>query len=207
MSTTTPDVTEHAKTPKQRDRRDRILRAARSAFAERSFHDVLVDDVARHAGVGKGTIYRYFPNKESLFFAVIFDGIEDLKRSIASSVPTRCEPEAAIRELIGVLVSFFSKNHFFFRLMNIEDSKVGGEDTPNRKKWQQERGKLIDAIALLLERARDAGALASIYPRTEAQILMDMVRSVLRYNRDRLSVRQMSDEISRIYLYGIRQGR
>jgi AcrR family transcriptional regulator len=191
------------KTAKQRDRADRVLEAARHAFAEKPFHEVLMDDVARHASVGKGTIYRYFPDKESLYFAVIFDGIEELRRRIGSSLPTGDAQEKTVRDLIGTLVSFFRQNRFFFRLMSIEDSRFGGEDKPNRRRWHEERKKLIDAITQMLERARDTDALVVAHPRTDAHILMGMVRSVLRHNEEKLTVQQMSDEIARVYLCGM----
>ncbi len=190
------------RTPRQCDRVAGILDAARQAFAENAFHDVLMDDVAKEAGVGKGTIYRYFPDKESLYFAVIFDGVEDLQRRIQSTLPDRGDMEGTIRDLVATLISFFRQNRFFFRLMNAEDNKVGGGDNPNRRQWRQKRGQLIDAVAQMLERARDTKALNVVYPRTDAQVLLGMVRSVLRYNEDNLSVQQMADEIVRIYLHG-----
>ncbi len=194
------------KTPRQCDRVACILQAARQAFAENAFHEVLMDDVAKEAGVGKGTIYRYFPDKESLYFAVIFDGVEDLQRRIQTTLPDRGDVEGTVRELVATLVSFFRQNRFFFRLMNVEDSKVGGGDNPNRRQWGRKRGELIDAIAQMLARARDTRALNIRYPRTDAQILIGMVRSVLRHNEDNLTVQQMADEIVRIYLHGTRRG-
>jgi AcrR family transcriptional regulator len=190
------------RTPRQHDRLTCMLRAARQAFAEKPFHDVLMDDVARKAGVGKGTIYRYFPDKESLYFAVIFSGIEDLQSRIREAIPSQGNLEKTLRELVCTLASFFRQNRFFFRLMNIEDSKIGGGSNPNHRRWQQERNQLIDAIAEMLMRARETDALHVVYPRTEAQLLFGMVRSVLRYNEDNLTVGQMSDEIVRIYLHG-----
>lgn len=205
MSTSVFNPPKLPKTPKQCDRVACILRAARQAFAENPFHEVLMDDVAREASVGKGTIYRYFPDKESLYFAVIFNDVEDLKRRIQSTLPAQGNAEDAIRELIPTLISFFRQNRFFFRLMNIEDSKVEGGSNPNRRQWHQERSQLIDAVAQMLERARDTDALHVIYPRADAQVLFGMVRSVLRYNEEGLTVQQMSDEIARIYLHGIQR--
>ena len=198
------DIVKSCRTPKQQERLDRILKAARQAFAGSEFHEVLVEDVARSAGVGKGTIYRYFPDKESLYFAVIFDGIRKLRGQIESAVSSQADAEGAIREFVLTLVTFFRRNRFFFRLMNVEDDKVGGADTPNRKKWERERGSLIGGIATLLEQANKRGGIRVIHPKTEAQILMGMVRSVLRYNPDRLTITEMSDEISGIYLEGMR---
>lgn len=189
-------------TPRQRERMTNILQAAREAFARHPFHEVLVEDVARAAGVGKGTIYRYFPDKEHLYFAVIFDGINDLKERIQTALPAQTDPETSIRELVFTLISFFSENRLFFRIMNIEDSKVGNQGSPNRQRWEKERGKLIDAIAQMLVQYK--GPLCVLHPRTEAQILMGMVRAVRRYNPDNLTAAQMSEEVAGIYLHGLR---
>src|SRR5258708_7876939 len=59
MSSTTPD------------RRARILAAADSLFAGRSFGEVRMEDIARGADVGKVTIYRYFPTKAALYLALL----------------------------------------------------------------------------------------------------------------------------------------
>src|SRR5262245_5393350 len=48
------------------DKRQRILAAATAVFAERDFHRVQVSEVASRAGVGKGTVYLYFPTKDAL---------------------------------------------------------------------------------------------------------------------------------------------
>jgi AcrR family transcriptional regulator len=202
MPTSLLTVQKPPRTPRQHDRVACILRVARQSFAENSFHEVLMDDVAKKAGVGKGTIYRYFPDKESLYFAVIFNDVSDLKQQIQFTLPSQGNAEDAIRGLIILLISFFRQNRFFFRLMNIEDSKVGGGSNPNRRRWHQERSQLIDAVAQMLERARDTDALEIVHPRADAQILLGMVRSVLRHNEENLSVQQMSDEIARIYLHG-----
>ena len=63
---TTPDT----QTPKPlradaRRNRERIIAAARTVFAERGV-EAQMDDVAREAGVGVGTVYRHFPHKEAL---------------------------------------------------------------------------------------------------------------------------------------------
>jgi AcrR family transcriptional regulator len=60
-----------------RRNRDKVLHAAREAFAE-SGYGVPLDEIAARAGVGPGTVYRHFPAKEALFQAVVTARIEDL---------------------------------------------------------------------------------------------------------------------------------
>ncbi|WIM98076.1 helix-turn-helix domain-containing protein [Actinoplanes oblitus] len=72
-------MTETAR-PLRRDaqrNRERILHAAHDVFAARGFAATL-DDVAQHAGVGVGTVYRRFPTKEALIEALFADRLEDL---------------------------------------------------------------------------------------------------------------------------------
>jgi AcrR family transcriptional regulator len=60
-----------------RRNRDRVLEAARAAFAVEGSHASL-DEIARGAGVGAGTVYRHFATKQALFEAVVLDRIGEL---------------------------------------------------------------------------------------------------------------------------------
>ena len=57
--------------------RERILAAARELFAEQGL-TVTLDDIARHAGVGVGTVYRRFPDKEQLIDALFEDRLGEI---------------------------------------------------------------------------------------------------------------------------------
>ncbi len=68
-----------AKAPRAdaRENRARLLEAAEKLFAERGA-SVPIDEIARQAGVGPGTLYRHFPNKETLFKAIVLERLEGL---------------------------------------------------------------------------------------------------------------------------------
>ncbi|HEX4865705.1 MAG TPA: helix-turn-helix domain-containing protein, partial [Acidimicrobiales bacterium] len=77
-----------------RRNRELILAAADKAFAEEGL-GVPVDEIARRAGVGAGTLYRHFPTKEALFEAVLvahLDGITERARALAE----REDPDEAL---------------------------------------------------------------------------------------------------------------
>ena len=74
-----PDRTKTAERPLRRDaqaNRERIVAAARDAFAARGI-EVSVEEIARGAGVGMGTLYRHFATKEELVDAVLEDAFEE----------------------------------------------------------------------------------------------------------------------------------
>jgi AcrR family transcriptional regulator len=201
MSTMASQVA--TETPKQQDRRGRMLKSARKAFAESDFHKVLMEDVARDAGVGKGTLYRYFPDKESLYFSVIFDGIHGLKHRIRESLASGDTTETRIRTVGDTLISFLRQNRYFFRLMNIEDSKAEGGQNPNRRQWHMERAGLVEAISDVVARGQQDGSLEVVDPETDAHILLGMVRTMIRRRGSQLGKSEMVNEICRVYLHGL----
>ncbi len=67
------------------ERREAILAAALDEFSARGFADARLDDVAVRAGVAKGTIYLYFPDKESLFQELVRTMLTPIVGAIAAA--------------------------------------------------------------------------------------------------------------------------
>ncbi|MBN9039025.1 MAG: TetR family transcriptional regulator [Rhizobiales bacterium] len=55
-----------------------IMRAARTVFAEKGYHDALISDIAERAGMVEGNIYRFFTNKRDLLVRVVEDWFEEI---------------------------------------------------------------------------------------------------------------------------------
>ena len=71
-------VIQRRKNPKEREREQRqndIIDAARKLLAHRDFIEISMEEIAREVGLGKSTLYLYFKNKESLYFAIVLRGI------------------------------------------------------------------------------------------------------------------------------------
>ncbi|MHA6626987.1 TetR/AcrR family transcriptional regulator [Pseudonocardia sichuanensis] len=129
-----------------RRNRDRVLAAARRAFAEHGFA-VPLDDIAAAAGVGPGTVYRHFPTKEALFEAVSLARVQELAAD-ARSRADAADPGAAFAG-------------FLDRVMEEADAK---RDLPDALAGAGAAGvaeavaEMRDALGALLSRAQDAGA-------------------------------------------------
>lgn len=86
-----------------RRNRDRLLEVASAAFAAEGLA-VPLDEIARRAGVGPGTLYRHFPAKETLFEAVLHDRLRRLTDS-ARALRRAEDPAAALLDFISQLVA------------------------------------------------------------------------------------------------------
>ncbi|MDE2741659.1 MAG: TetR/AcrR family transcriptional regulator [Gemmatimonadota bacterium] len=186
------------------NRKKLILEEAARLFSAKRFDEVLMDDIAHQAGVGKGTIYTYFADKEELYFAVVFEGIRRLNEQLQRKANRQQDPEKELRRMVHAIVSFFSQNRFFFRLMSQEDGKSEGGRGENRKRWREERRIQLTAIETVLQNGAEEGVFSVENPKVEAAILRDMVRSVMIHSRG-LNVEAMVDTIMRIFLQGVRK--
>jgi AcrR family transcriptional regulator len=132
-----------------RRNRDRLLEVARDAFAQEGV-GVPLDEIARRAGVGPGTLYRHFPTKEALLEAVVQDRMRDL---LASARQWGEEDDAA--------AAFFGFVDHMVRQAapkrDLVDALIGaGVDV--RAAVAEPAARLRDEIDRLLTRARRAGA-------------------------------------------------
>src|SRR6478736_6104517 len=88
------------------ERRGAIIEAAMDEFIARGFAATRLDDVARRAGVAKGTIYLHFKDKESMFEELIRTAIVPLVMRLSSSPP---QPGASVRDMVEGFAENFIK--------------------------------------------------------------------------------------------------
>ena len=135
-----------------RRNRDRVLEAARSAFgAEGS--DVSLDEIARRAGVGPGTVYRHFASKESLFEAVVFDRIGELVEE-ARVFADDPDPGRAFAFFVERLGREGARKRDLVEALADDGIHLQLEEAPIVR-------ALTEALAVLLHRAQHAGAVRS----------------------------------------------
>jgi AcrR family transcriptional regulator len=86
------------------ERRQELLRAARDVFATKGYHDAKIDDIVAAAKVAKGTFYLYFPDKRSVFSALVDLLFQRLGAAILK-VDTRADVEAQVKHNIRAIVA------------------------------------------------------------------------------------------------------
>jgi len=84
-----------------------------------------MDEVAERAGVGKGTLYRYFANKETLFNELVRQRLEELERKTKTILDGEDDVLTMITKYVRVYFEFFDRNQQLYRLIVQERLDIG----------------------------------------------------------------------------------
>jgi TetR/AcrR family fatty acid metabolism transcriptional regulator len=108
--------------PRADKRRSQILAAAVELFSKRGFYETGVEDIARAAGISKGTIYNYFDDKRTLFMATIEWSLRELTDALSRSVQGIANPVHKLETAMQTYLSFFQRNRNLYRIIFIHRS-------------------------------------------------------------------------------------
>src|SRR5437764_14589921 len=165
MSTTEASAETLLARPKRADARrnyEKVLAAAREAFAEGGEATAL-EEIARRAGVGIGTLYRHFPNRQALLEALYVNEVEEVCRSAAQF--EGAEPWEALNGWFERLIGYLAtKQALAHELLNYLDRDAA--------LFRESRASLFAAGEPLLKRAQDAGV---VRPDVQFSDVMHMV--------------------------------
>jgi AcrR family transcriptional regulator len=154
--------------PKRADARrnyEKVLTAAREAFAEGG-ESTALEEIARRAGVGIGTLYRHFPNRQALLEALYVNEVDELCRS-AEGLAGR-DPWEALDAWFERLIAYMvTKRALAHELLNYVDQDA--------QLFKVCRSSLFAAGEPLLKSAQDAG---EVRPDVEFSEVLQMVMGI-----------------------------
>lgn len=189
------------------DKHDLIRRSATNVFSRRGYYDSTMEDVAREAGVGKGTVYLYFPSKQAL--------LEDIFRYAihlyVDAVDAMCEDQRGLRAqlegIVGHVLSMAYENRqaagFFL------EGSTGMSD--EFKGWVMSiKRMLLDRYVRVLEQAHHRGEIqpvdAEVWAHLIAGGINSLVTTVLWGDgvRGRAEHRQLAHRVVEAWWQGLR---
>lgn len=180
-------------------RKEQILTVTTHHFARFGYQDTDLQVIADELGIGKGTIYRYFPTKETLFRAALDRGLAGLKELIDQKIPPGSDPLAGFASAIEAYLGFFREQPELVELFLIERAVFPGRSKPayfiqreqNSARWSEvfrhliRQGRVrpgnidgvLNAIGDLLYGTMFANHLAGrdVSPKEQARDILDLV--------------------------------
>jgi AcrR family transcriptional regulator len=185
-----------------------ILAAAEALFTSKRFHEVTMDDIATAAHVGKGTIYRYFADKDALFQRIAVAGYEQLAEMIQDTAGDNTPFEDQLQQVLAAIANVMMRKHQLFRLIHTEASRMTSFRGAMRSGILQRRKLLIKGLTSLFQRGIDDGKMrGDIPPEIIASTLLGMTRGFLWHSRDDHKDPPPLDDLMSIFLNGVAQDR
>src|SRR5262245_2447395 len=157
---------------------DKILCAAARLFASHRFHEARMEDIAALAEVGKGTVYRYFKDKEELYLALLDRAAVGLRDRLRDAVAGACGLREALVAVVGGVSHYFEEQpHLFDLIQHAEAMQRPGQQFP----WQRTRNETIGLVKDLLGAGVRAGLFAIDDVELAALMLLGGLRGVYRF--------------------------
>jgi len=158
--------------------REKILEAAKKAFAQKGFHGVSMEEIARNAGVKKALIYYYFPSKEDLFFEVWQRSVDEMEESILKPLEGEGNFAKKLKALLKSYVDFVRSRSDTLRLVERERfyrEEDGGIWSKIRKRYRE----LLAKVAGMVEEGkREAEVPGDIDSMATAQFILGSLSTV-----------------------------
>ena len=180
------------------------MASAERLFAAGRYHEVTLDQICHKAGVGKGTIYRYFEDKEDLYYQVILSGLDELVESIQQVGQQECDPALGLRGVVQRVADFYGERRALFQLMRSEQLRRSTRKKGLHKQWRQKTSKMVDVIAGFVRDGIEKGIYSAAFPPSgAAHMLMAMVRSGL-WRLDEMPDKDWPEAVVRLFENGLR---
>src|SRR3954451_3584371 len=184
------DATDHPLRKDAERNRQRILEAARELFAARGL-GVTLNDVAHHAGVGVGTVYRRFPDKEMLIDTLFQEQLDEWARIYEEGLHDP-DPWHAVVSTHERALELWAHNR------GLKEILLGSPHASERA--TQQRAQLHPLAAKLIERAQAAGEVRADATTQDYGVVLMMVGAVMDAAED------LSPDLWRRYLRIALQG-
>ncbi|MEA3470354.1 MAG: TetR/AcrR family transcriptional regulator [Thermodesulfobacteriota bacterium] len=160
-------------------KREKILKAAGLVFSKKGFYRATMDEIAKEAGVAKGTLYYNFPGKSKLFAATVTEGMEE----IIGQVENEIESDLPFKEHLRYLI----RSNFLLYLKYSDLSKIvfneltSGIDDEVLEEIEKVRVRYIDFVSDLLRQGQARGYLKEIDTRLAAVGIVGFLDSLCNY--------------------------
>jgi AcrR family transcriptional regulator len=138
------------------DRERAILETAERLLAERSLHEISVDDLARGAGISRPTFYFYFASKEAVLLTLMDRLVEEARRGVALAFLAR-DPPGVLRQGLGAIHETFREH----RAVTLAAANARASSAEVRELWARVMEAFVLETTAAIEAERERGAAPS----------------------------------------------
>jgi AcrR family transcriptional regulator len=156
-------------------RREEILCAARRIFARKGFAAGIMEDIAREAGIAKGTIYLYFRSKDEVFRALLAHDMRQLKETMFVRLDQAPTLKEKIRAFLLTRLENVEAKREFFRIMDSEQLHLA----MTRHQFRDFLHGPVEKLAAAIEEEMNAGRIRRVDPLKTSWLVADALRGAI----------------------------
>ena len=159
------------------ERRRELLKAARKVFARKGLAAAKIGDVAAQAGISYGLVYHYFPEKESLFAAVVEESVAGWETLVATAREQPGSPWDRLSYLCSQMISGVQEEPDYVLVM-VRAFTEDAAPPPVRASLERYRTQIYEQLTAMIEEGQRAGEVAPGAPSDLARVLMAVVQGL-----------------------------
>ncbi|HWQ76723.1 MAG TPA: TetR/AcrR family transcriptional regulator [Syntrophomonas sp.] len=187
-------------------KRELIFEAAADVFSARGYHNATMSEIALAAGIGKGTIYEYFPSKQQLFQQMLMRGMRIYSASFDAEDLKRRPMREKLYLILELHIEFCRRNSRLTRLVfwenGIQDNEV--------KDYMLKRGKERErSLQEMLHNGIASGELRELDTYIVALMLSGVIASVcgpMVMDEWEIDPSYLADSVTDVIMNGIKKG-
>ena len=185
---------------RQKNHAVQILEAGEKLFAKKGFYPTTMEEVARAAGLAKGTIYLHFDDKRNLFFSIIEKKLDILLEKIEKEMRKDEFPSQRIKLAIGIHLRFLEENRDFFKIMQTLPESLKQEMERKLKgRVIEKQSRYVEILDQLIRKGIRNQEIKPLDSRKLAVILVGMMHSLTIYWISRKEKGSLSQDDSLVW--------
>ena len=159
-------------------RRADILSAAEKVFAAKGFYGSTMDEIAKRAEFGTGSLYKYFQGKKNLYFSLIDEKVGEIMHLVRTELEKDLPPISRIKSILHLQLSFIQRNRDFFKIYISERNRFEWTIKDDLGKGVHEKFvAYIDSLEEVMRLGIEEGQLKEMDPRDMAHGFVGIVNS------------------------------
>jgi TetR/AcrR family fatty acid metabolism transcriptional regulator len=178
---------------------DKILNVAGRLFATHRFHEARMEDIAAAAGVGKGTLYRYFKDKEELYTALLERATDQMVERLHEAAKIGDGPVGKLEALVETFLAFHEEYPHVFDLLQHAEALSGPDQY---FPWQKARSLSIELVKKVFDEGQAQGVFHFTELNTAMMLLLGGIRGIIRFG-DKPRPPNLAREVVQTFLYGV----
>lgn len=156
-----------------------ILQAAHHVFAERGFEHATIAEIARVAGVAKGTVYLYYRSKHEVYWAALRRDLQCLRDETRKQVEAADAIDGKIHAVIATMVRYFEEHRDFFRIYYSEMGRCVIRHSHFQRQLDELHLELVQLLEQPLQQAVRRRAVRHVRPDATAFAVLELARAAI----------------------------